>query len=84
MKRANNLGCDFIATGHYAQIREENTRYVISRGLDRSKDQSYALWGVAQEHLARTIFPLGGYSKRNQANCPRSWFIECGQQTRFI
>lgn len=64
MKRANNLGCDFIATGHYAQIREENSRFVISRGLDRSKDQSYALWGVAQEHLARTIFPLGGYSKK--------------------
>ena len=87
MKRANNLGCDFIATGHYAQIREENSRFVISRGLDRSKDQSYALWGVAQEHLARTIFPLGGYSKKeirqiaqdhgllNVANKPDSYEI---------
>lgn len=63
LKRANNLGCDFIATGHYANVRAFNDRFVISRGLDTHKDQSYALWGVKQEHLARTIFPLGGYSK---------------------
>jgi len=63
LRRADNLGCDFIATGHYANVREENGRYIISRGLDPSKDQSYALWGVKQEHLARTIFPLGGYEK---------------------
>lgn len=63
LKRADNLGCDYIATGHYANVREENGRYVISRGLDPSKDQSYALWGVQQKHLARTIFPLGEYEK---------------------
>ena len=63
LKRADNLGCDYIATGHYANVREENGRYVISRGLDPSKDQSYALWGVKQKHLARTIFPLGEYEK---------------------
>lgn len=63
LRRANQLGCDYIATGHYANVREENARFVISRGHDRNKDQSYALWGVKQEHLARTIFPLGGYSK---------------------
>ncbi|MEX0779504.1 MAG: tRNA 2-thiouridine(34) synthase MnmA [Balneolales bacterium] len=63
LKRADNLGCDFIATGHYANLREENGRHVISRGKDRNKDQSYALWGVDQKHLARTIFPLGKYEK---------------------
>lgn len=63
LRRADNLGCDFIATGHYANIREENGRFVISRGLDSKKDQSYALWGVEQKHLARTIFPLGKYEK---------------------
>lgn len=63
LKRADNLGCDYIATGHYANVREENGRYVISRGLDPSKDQSYALWGVQQKHLARTIFPLGEHKK---------------------
>lgn len=63
LRRADNLGCDFIATGHYANVREENGRYVISRGLDPRKDQSYALWGVQQEHLARTKFPLGNFKK---------------------
>lgn len=63
IKRADAMGCDYIATGHYAKIRQENGRYVISKGLDHSKDQSYVLWGVSQECLARTIFPLGGYHK---------------------
>lgn len=63
MRRADSLDCDFIATGHYANVREENDRFVISRGKDLNKDQSYALWGVAQEHLSRTIFPLGKYHK---------------------
>jgi len=63
LRRADNLGCDYIATGHYANVREENGRYIISKGLDPKKDQSYALWGVEQKHLARTIFPLGSYEK---------------------
>ncbi len=63
LKRADQLGCEYIATGHYAQIRHENGRYVISKGVDEWKDQSYVLWGVTQESLARTIFPLGQYKK---------------------
>lgn len=63
LKRADQLGCEFIATGHYAQIRRENDRYVISRGLDNTKDQSYVLWGVSQKNLAKTILPLGKYHK---------------------
>jgi tRNA-specific 2-thiouridylase len=63
LRRADQLGCDFIATGHYANIREENGRYVISKGLDENKDQSYALWGISQKSLSRTIFPLGGLRK---------------------
>src|SRR5437764_4654111 len=59
LKRADMLKCDYIATGHYAQVREENGRYVISKGLDENKDQSYVLWGLSQESLKRTIFPLG-------------------------
>ncbi len=70
LKRANMLGCDFIATGHYAQVRKEPgrsaseaDRYVISKGLDENKDQSYVLWGLSQESLRRTIFPLGAMRK---------------------
>ena len=63
LRRADQLGCEFIATGHYAQVREENGRYVVSKGLDDNKDQSYALWGVSQASLARTRFPLGAMRK---------------------
>jgi len=57
------MDCEFIATGHYAKIRQENGRYVISKGLDDWKDQSYVLWGLKQESLKRTIFPLGDFRK---------------------
>lgn len=63
LKRADQLGCEFIATGHYAKVRSENDRYVVSKGLDEAKDQSYVLWGLSQESLKRTIFPLGQYRK---------------------
>lgn len=63
LKRANAMDCDFIATGHYAKVREENSRYVISKGLDDTKDQSYVLWGLPQELLSRTLLPLGGFRK---------------------
>lgn len=63
LKRADKLDCEFIATGHYARVRNENQRYIISRGLDHNKDQSYVLWGLKQDSLARTRFPLGGFRK---------------------
>ncbi|KAA5547739.1 tRNA 2-thiouridine(34) synthase MnmA [Adhaeribacter rhizoryzae] len=63
LRRADQLDCDFIATGHYANLREENNRFVISKGLDEHKDQSYALWGISQQSLSRTLFPLGNLRK---------------------
>lgn len=65
LRRADDLGCQYIATGHYAQVRHDDElgRYVLSKGRDTRKDQSYALWGLPQEHLARSIFPLGTYTK---------------------
>ena len=63
LKRADKLGCDFIATGHYANIKNKDGRYFISKGKDLNKDQSYALWGISQENLSRTIFPLGNLEK---------------------
>ena len=65
LKRADMLNCEFIATGHYAQVREDEGRFVVSKGLDESKDQSYVLWGVTQECLKRTIFPMGEYHKKD-------------------
>jgi tRNA-specific 2-thiouridylase len=64
LKRADALGCDYIATGHYAQIHQHtNGRYFIRKGKDENKDQSYALWGLQQDLLKRTILPLGSYHK---------------------
>lgn len=63
LKRADMMDCEFIATGHYAQVRNEGNRYVISKGLDANKDQSYVLWGVSQACLSRTMFPVGKYHK---------------------
>ena len=63
LKRADSLDCEFIATGHYAKIAELNGRKYISKGRDDRKDQSYVLWGLSQECLNRSNFPLGGYTK---------------------
>jgi tRNA-uridine 2-sulfurtransferase len=64
LKRADAMGCQYIATGHYANIHQhENGRYFTSKGVDETKDQSYVLWGLQQDLLARTLLPLGGYKK---------------------
>ena len=63
LREADRLGCEFIATGHYAKLRNENGRMVISRSADAEKDQTYALWSVREEHLRRTMFPLQHYTK---------------------
>ena len=66
MKRADALNCDFIATGHYAQVHQHtNGRYFIRKGIDDTKDQSYALWGLQQDLLSRTLLPLGTYHKKD-------------------
>jgi tRNA-uridine 2-sulfurtransferase len=64
LKRADALDCEFIATGHYGKIRQqENGRYTIAMGADETKDQSYVLWGLQQDLLKRTLLPLGPYRK---------------------
>jgi tRNA-uridine 2-sulfurtransferase len=71
LKRADALDCEFIATGHYVNIRQHtNGRHVISKAKDSNKDQSYVLWGLGQDCLSRSIYPLGNYTKpeiRNMA-----------------
>ena len=64
-KRAMELGFDCMVTGHYAQIEycAESGRYLLKKAVDPSKDQSYVLWSLRQEQLARTVFPLGMLTK---------------------
>lgn len=62
-ERARILGCDKLATGHYARIEEKNGGYILKKALDSSKDQSYVLYFLSQEQLSHTLFPLGDYTK---------------------
>ncbi len=65
LKEAEKLGCDGIATGHYARIRKDNTtgRYLLLRAKDELKDQSYFLYMLNQDQLSRVLFPLGELTK---------------------
>ena len=62
---AQQIGADKIATGHYAQVvfDEQLNRWLLKRPADKSKDQTYFLFGLTQEQLSRTLFPLGGMTK---------------------
>jgi tRNA-specific 2-thiouridylase len=73
LKRADALDCEFIATGHYAKIKEANGRKFITKGKDERKDQSYVLWGLSQECLDRSQFPLGGFTKPEVRKMAFDW-----------
>ncbi len=62
-ERAKTLGCDYIVTGHYARIEEENGKFVLKKALDETKDQSYVLYSMTQDQLVHTMFPLGSMQK---------------------
>lgn len=64
LRRSMELGADYIATGHYARIKRlENGRYVIQNSVTAKKDQTYALYGLTQYQLSRTLMPIGDYKK---------------------
>lgn len=65
MAKAMAIDCDFLATGHYANIRHDASlkRFTLSKGADASKDQSYFLYTMTQDQLKQTMFPLGEYKK---------------------
>ena len=71
---AASLGCDKVATGHYARVEfdERTNRYRLLRGRNLQKDQSYFLWELTQEQLARALFPLGEMSKPEVRDVARS------------
>lgn len=64
-KLAQSLGCDKVATGHYARVEfdAERNRYRLFRGANKWKDQAYFLWELTQDQLSRSLFPLGEMSK---------------------
>ncbi len=72
-KLAASLGCEKVATGHYARVEfdEACNRYRLLRGLDPNKDQSYFLWELTQDQLSRALFPLGELSKSDARQAAR-------------
>src|SRR5215471_276034 len=73
LRMARQIGAERLATGHYARIRknEETGRYELLRALDDTKDQSYFLWGLSQEQLSRSEFPLGELTKEEVRSLAR-------------
>jgi tRNA-specific 2-thiouridylase len=64
LKKATELGADYLATGHYASIKQgKDKKYHLFQGVDKNKDQTYFLWTLTQEKLAHILFPVGGMTK---------------------
>jgi len=67
LQRAKELDADFVATGHYARIERDGVsgRYILRKGVDRSKDQSYVLYVMTQDQMKHVLMPLGNFTKQN-------------------
>ncbi len=82
LELADGLGADMIATGHYARILfdEARGRQQLLRGVDAAKDQTYFLWGLTQQQLSRTMFPLGGYTKPQVRELARELGVQVAEK----
>jgi len=82
IKAADEFGCEYIATGHYARIAELNGRFCLCRAADSRKDQTYFLWMLTEENLRRTIFPLGDLTKQQVREiAAEHGFVKLSQKT---
>ena len=82
LNRALALGADYLATGHYAQVRKaEGGRMKLLRGVDPTKDQSYALHVLNQEQLAHAMFPLGAYTKSQVREMARDFDLPVAERS---
>ncbi len=82
MRVADEYGCDYIATGHYARIAERDGHVYLRTAADTKKDQTYFLWMLTEEQLRRTIFPLGDLTKDQVRDIARQHGYESLAQKR--
>lgn len=75
LNKALELDADFIATGHYARLERETSKYKLLRGKDRQKDQSYFLWRLNRKQLKRVLFPIGNYTKTQVRNLAKKFAL---------
>jgi tRNA-specific 2-thiouridylase len=80
LERANELGADFLATGHYARIEKADERYVLKKGIDSAKDQSYVLYVMTQDQLKRTLMPLGNLTKKRVRQIAREFNLPVAEK----
>ncbi len=81
LRKAQEVGCDYIATGHYSFVEQtESGRYQIRKGKDHTRDQSYVLWGVSQEALSKTLMPLGGMLKSEVRETARKYNLRTAEK----
>jgi len=73
LDQAQKLGCEFLATGHYARVRRCGEEYHLLCGLDPTKDQSYVLYALQQPQLRRVLFPLGERTKADVRRLAAEW-----------
>ena len=73
LKKARQLGARFIATGHYARIKEKSKEVKLMKAKDKNKDQSYFLWRLNQSQLKHILFPIGGYKKEEVKEMARKF-----------
>jgi tRNA-specific 2-thiouridylase len=73
LRRALAMDAQYLATGHYARVRQVNGRYKLLKGRDEEKDQSYVLYMLGQEELQHLLFPLGDYTKEQVRAMARQW-----------
>ena len=79
LKKVSELGAERLATGHYARIEHDKNkgRFLLKKGINKKKDQSYFLFSMTQEQLSRVLFPLGGYENKDDV---RTLLREAGIQ----
>jgi tRNA-specific 2-thiouridylase len=81
LRKALEVGCDYIATGHYAFIEKmPDGRCGVRKGVDKTRDQSYVLWGVTQEALSKTLMPLGGLLKSEVRETARKYNLRTAEK----
>ncbi len=81
LQMADELGCEKLATGHYARIGREGNRCFLRKGKDTLKDQTYFLWKLTSENLSRTLFPLGDLTKTEvRALAAEHGFVKLSQK----
>ncbi len=98
LQRAKKIGFDYVVTGHYARIENAGSRYLLKKGLDTTKDQSYVLYNLTQQQLAHTLFPLGellksqvreiaaeyGFANAQKHDSQDICFVPSGNYAEFI